>query len=807
MDEKESLRRQIQLLQGLINSHKIIHGNVPAPPPASDPRWPTPAQPRAVFHGGGYRQPLPNQTSWRKKYSLVNHSSQAAEASVGEKDAPKIPAAIDPSRKPPGRSRVSSSRDHPAVTSVFKWQSAATQESHTRLQPSASSAVPSTSTPRGAQPASRGPPQIHGAHRENLRGASRTGQRGSCMPLNKPAPAQVPAAPQPLCKRPLISLPKTEVTCAPPKPNTSRTPSSTQNNNEPATVGKHPRNRRTKYIWVADSPAGKKISPGAKNIPPDRKPKPPEATAQVKGKKSGSSPKTTTQKSRYKWKAENVALSQKTAVTPRKSPALNRGVQRSGTVIPQYSRAPAVMAAAASLRDSGYKVKSKTKIIRRRSTSRSPADKKSSPLAPLTVRSRYSLRRRTSPRVKSPLPVKRSSPRGLLHISKHRLRRLPPPGKQQYCPLREASSSPALRSSSSSRVIKTRYRIVKRSSPPPLVTAPFSPLSSCLNWRTRLLLLNRLRQNQNQQRWRSRGLCFIGGVMYRVSANKLSKTWSPGSGSKLTPKASKLDVSSTSPGSLYPSRSATPSRYIASRAIQRSLAIIRQAQQKKEKKEYCMYYNRFGKCNRGQKCPYIHDPEKVAVCTRFLRGTCKKIDGTCPFSHQVSKDKMPVCSYFLKGICHNNDCPYSHVYVSRKAEVCPDFLKGYCPMGVKCKKKHTLLCPDYARDGKCPQGSKCKLQHRQRKRRLDVAAQPELTPTSAKQRRAVTQPTGMSLVSAGAADRPSTSDEELPGRSGLQACPSFISLNCSSASEGTPASERVKWSENSGKPLQIKPRL
>lgn len=29
-----------------------------------------------------------------------------------------------------------------------------------------------------------------------------------------------------------------------------------------------------------------------------------------------------------------------------------------------------------------------------------------------------------------------------------------------------------------------------------------------------------------------------------------------------------------------------------------------------------MYYNRFGRCNRGQHCPYIHDPEKVAVCTR-----------------------------------------------------------------------------------------------------------------------------------------------------------------------------------------------
>lgn len=53
-----------------------------------------------------------------------------------------------------------------------------------------------------------------------------------------------------------------------------------------------------------------------------------------------------------------------------------------------------------------------------------------------------------------------------------------------------------------------------------------------------------------------------------------------------------------------------------SRAVQRSLAIIRHARQKKQQKQYCMYYNRFGKCNRGNSCPYIHDPDKVAVCTR-----------------------------------------------------------------------------------------------------------------------------------------------------------------------------------------------
>ncbi|KAM3840893.1 zinc finger CCCH domain-containing protein 3-like [Vipera latastei] len=233
-----------------------------------------------------------------------------------------------------------------------------------------------------------------------------------------------------------------------------------------------------------------------------------------------------------------------------------------------------------------------------------------------------------------------------------------------------------------------------------------------------------------QHRWRNKELRCIEGVMYRVSANKLSKTSSsPGRSMEGATRSQARGAArpDSAPGAPAPgapgysppswaSRSVT-SRYIASRAVQRSLAIIRQAKQRKErKKEYCMYYNRFGKCNRGESCPYIHDPEKVAVCTRFLRGACKKTDGTCPFAHKISKDKMPVCSYFLKGICNNSDCPYSHVYVSRKAEVCPDFLKGYCPLGEKCKKKHTLVCPDFSKHGVCAKGSRCKLQHPQKKR-------------------------------------------------------------------------------------------
>lgn len=61
-----------------------------------------------------------------------------------------------------------------------------------------------------------------------------------------------------------------------------------------------------------------------------------------------------------------------------------------------------------------------------------------------------------------------------------------------------------------------------------------------------------------------------------------------------------------------------PPPRVRSRALQRSLALVRQARQRRRRKEpeFCMYYNRFGRCNRGERCPYVHDPEKVAVCTR-----------------------------------------------------------------------------------------------------------------------------------------------------------------------------------------------
>ncbi|XP_068697179.1 uncharacterized protein [Montipora foliosa] len=160
------------------------------------------------------------------------------------------------------------------------------------------------------------------------------------------------------------------------------------------------------------------------------------------------------------------------------------------------------------------------------------------------------------------------------------------------------------------------------------------------------------------------------------------------------------------------------SKTLASRVLRRSIHNARLHRKNKGKlpsEQYCMFYNRFGKCNKQDTCPYIHDPSKVAVCTKFLRGRCKNTDGSCPFSHKIDRDKMPVCQFFLRGKCSNDNCPYSHVNVGKKAEVCEDFLKGFCSRGQECNKKHILECEEFAGTGKCSKGSKCKLMHRTRK--------------------------------------------------------------------------------------------
>ena len=109
------------------------------------------------------------------------------------------------------------------------------------------------------------------------------------------------------------------------------------------------------------------------------------------------------------------------------------------------------------------------------------------------------------------------------------------------------------------------------------------------------------------------------------------------------------------PGILIRSRNSMTRASITS-AKQRSINTILKSQTRS--KQYCMFFNKFGKCKKKEDgvCPYIHDPEKVAVCRKFLQGNCFK--DNCLLAHKVAPEKMPVCKFFLEGVCVKDPCPY-----------------------------------------------------------------------------------------------------------------------------------------------------
>ncbi|XP_043720738.1 LOW QUALITY PROTEIN: zinc finger CCCH domain-containing protein 7-like [Telopea speciosissima] len=150
-------------------------------------------------------------------------------------------------------------------------------------------------------------------------------------------------------------------------------------------------------------------------------------------------------------------------------------------------------------------------------------------------------------------------------------------------------------------------------------------------------------------------------------------------------------------------------RFVAREKIRWSLHTARLRLARKQ--QYCQFFTRFGKCNKDNgKCPYIHDPTKVAVCMKFLKGLCKHYTN-CNLTHKVIPERMQDCSYFLQGLCTNENCPYRHVNVNPGAPVCEGFLRGYCADGDKCHKKHSYVCPVFEATGICPQESMCKLHH------------------------------------------------------------------------------------------------
>ncbi|OCF44396.1 hypothetical protein I317_01656 [Kwoniella heveanensis CBS 569] len=129
--------------------------------------------------------------------------------------------------------------------------------------------------------------------------------------------------------------------------------------------------------------------------------------------------------------------------------------------------------------------------------------------------------------------------------------------------------------------------------------------------------------------------------------------------------------------------------------------------------QLCRYFTKTGRCNFGLTCPHIHDPARVSICPRYLRGTCE-LGASCPLSHTPSPHNTPSCLRFqATSSCSVPDCPYPHVKVSPDAPVCEAFARGrWCPKEAgECEELHVWECPEFRSKGTCPKGGKCGLRH------------------------------------------------------------------------------------------------
>ncbi|XP_053179029.1 mucin-5AC-like [Scomber japonicus] len=118
----------------------------------------------------------------------------------------------------------------------------------------------------------------------------------------------------------------------------------------------------------------------------------------------------------------------------------------------------------------------------------------------------------------------------------------------------------------------------------------------------------------------------------------------------------------------------------------------------------------------------------------------------------------------------------------------------------RCKKKHTLVCPDFSKTGSCPRGARCKLQHRQRanKRNTNTSTTPA---KKARTKELSKRPRLSVIIPPGSPAAPGT-----PVAGSLE-LPSFISLSSSPEEADAPDTLPAESSQVKEKKLQIKPRL
>ncbi|GJD06097.1 Zinc finger CCCH domain-containing protein 3 [Galdieria sulphuraria] len=110
--------------------------------------------------------------------------------------------------------------------------------------------------------------------------------------------------------------------------------------------------------------------------------------------------------------------------------------------------------------------------------------------------------------------------------------------------------------------------------------------------------------------------------------------------------------------------------------------------------ESCSKWQKFGLCTDKQ-CRFIHDPERVFVCRRFISGSCQ--NPGCKLLHTREENRMPVCLRFLSGLCGKNN-----YFVFR----------GFCSQGRLCCRLHTWDCVEFWKTGQCSNFEKCPLRHK-----------------------------------------------------------------------------------------------
>ncbi|KAJ3599756.1 hypothetical protein NHX12_033712 [Muraenolepis orangiensis] len=111
MEEREALKRQIELLQNLINDHKRVHGDHPTSAPVEPSR-----RGRGSSYGPG--------GNWRKTYSLSNKTGKASSAS-SLSSSQCLNVHPDPSSRLKGDALLGPSQAHgalaPGKSSKFTW--------------------------------------------------------------------------------------------------------------------------------------------------------------------------------------------------------------------------------------------------------------------------------------------------------------------------------------------------------------------------------------------------------------------------------------------------------------------------------------------------------------------------------------------------------------------------------------------------------------------------------------------------------------------------------------------------------------